>query len=161
MLAGIRDIRIISSKDHLDLFRSLLGEGHRLGLDISYAEQREPRGIAEAFLIGERYIGQDDVALILGDNVFHGPGFSFVLAQSVARLDGCELFGYPVKDAQRYGVGEIDSEGRLSRAGPSSRSWDADSPGSAWGPTTRCSRPAGTCNCSSSGRANASPASRR
>lgn len=113
MLAGVRDIQIISSKDHLDMFRSLFGEGHRLGLDISYAEQREPRGIAEAFLIGEQHIGQDGVALILGDNVFHGPGFSSVLARSVARLDGCELFGYPVKDAHRYGVGEIDSEGRL------------------------------------------------
>nr|AAA21343.1 dTDP-glucose synthase [Streptomyces fradiae] len=113
MLAGIREIQIISSKDHLDLFRSLLGEGDRLGLSISYAEQREPRGIAEAFLIGARHIGGDDAALILGDNVFHGPGFSSVLTGTVARLDGCELFGYPVKDAHRYGVGEIDSGGRL------------------------------------------------
>ncbi|MCY9787308.1 glucose-1-phosphate thymidylyltransferase RfbA [Nocardiopsis sp. EMB25] len=113
MLAGICDIQIISGKDHLEMFRSLLGDGDRIGLDISYAEQAEPRGIAEAFLIGEEHIGRDQVALILGDNVFHGPGFSSVLTASAARLDGCELFGYPVKDAQRYGVAEIDDGGQV------------------------------------------------
>ena len=113
MLAGVRDIQIISAKGHLELFRSLLGDGGRLGLRISYAEQTEPRGIAEALLIGEEHIGDNDVALILGDNVFHGPGFSSVLSESAARLDGCELFGYPVNEPQRYGVVEIDGEGEV------------------------------------------------
>ncbi|MET9520183.1 glucose-1-phosphate thymidylyltransferase RfbA [Streptomyces sp. NPDC002994] len=113
MLAGIRDIQIITSKTHLEMFRSLLGDGSRIGIRVDYAEQEEPRGIAEAFLIGEEHIGDSPVALILGDNVFHGPGFSSVLADTAARLDGCELFGYPVKDPRRYGVGEIDAEGRL------------------------------------------------
>ncbi|MFI5832011.1 glucose-1-phosphate thymidylyltransferase RfbA [Streptomyces sp. NPDC051578] len=113
MLAGIRDIQIISAKNHLEMFRALLGDGSQLGLDLNYAEQDEPRGIAEAFLIGEEHIGDSPVALILGDNVFHGPGFSSLISQAARRLDGCELFGYPVQDPQRYGVGEVDSEGRL------------------------------------------------
>ncbi len=113
MLAGIRDIQIISAKDHLEMFRALLGDGGQLGIRLSYAQQEEPHGIAEAFLIGEEHIGDSRVALILGDNVFHGPGFSQMIAQAAARLDGCELFGYPVKDPQRYGVGEIDSDGAL------------------------------------------------
>ncbi|MFE7777915.1 glucose-1-phosphate thymidylyltransferase RfbA [Streptomyces sp. NPDC057445] len=113
MLAGVRDIQIISAKSHLEMFRALLGDGGQLGLRLSYAHQEEPRGIAEAFLIGEEHIGDSPVALILGDNVFHGPGFSSLIAQSTARLDGCELFGYPVKDPQRYGVGEVDADGRL------------------------------------------------
>jgi glucose-1-phosphate thymidylyltransferase len=113
MLAGIRDIQIITSKAHLEMFRVLLGDGSCIGISVEYAEQEEPRGIAEALLIGEEHIGDDPVALILGDNVFHGPGFSSVLAASAARLDGCELFGYPVKDPRRYGVGEVDAEGRL------------------------------------------------
>lgn len=113
MLAGIRDIQIITSKAHLEMFRVLLGDGSRIGISVDYAEQEEPRGIAEALIIGEEHIGDDPVALILGDNVFHGPGFSSVLAASAAQLDGCELFGYPVKDPRRYGVGEVDAEGRL------------------------------------------------
>jgi glucose-1-phosphate thymidylyltransferase len=113
MLAGIRDIQIISTKTHLDMFRALLGDGAQFGLRLAYAAQEEPRGIAEAFLIGEEHIADSPVALILGDNVFHGPGFSSLIAGCVARLDGCELFGYPVKDPQRYGVGEVDAEGRL------------------------------------------------
>lgn len=113
MLAGIRDIQIISTKNHLEMFRALLGDGAQFGLRLDYASQEEPRGIAEAFLIGEDHIGDSPVALILGDNVFHGPGFSSLIARSTARLDGCELFGYPVKDPQRYGVGEVDADGRL------------------------------------------------
>ncbi|WP_338677998.1 glucose-1-phosphate thymidylyltransferase RfbA [Streptomyces sp. SCSIO 30461] len=113
MLAGIRDIQIISAKNHLEMFRALLGDGEQLGVRLSYAQQDEPRGIAEAFLIGEEHIDDSPVALILGDNVFHGPGFSQLIAQAAARLDGCELFGYPVNDPQRYGVGEVDSEGNL------------------------------------------------
>ncbi|MEV3993756.1 glucose-1-phosphate thymidylyltransferase RfbA [Streptomyces sp. NPDC049837] len=113
MLAGIRDIQLIAAKDHLEMFRSLLGDGSRLGISLDYAEQDEPRGIAEAFLIGEEHIGDGPVTLILGDNVFHGPGFSTLLATAMDRLDGCELFGYPVQDPQRYGVAEIDASGRL------------------------------------------------
>ncbi|MFE9683963.1 glucose-1-phosphate thymidylyltransferase RfbA [Streptomyces sp. NPDC002701] len=113
MLAGVKDILIISTTDHLEMFRSMLGDGARLGLELSYAAQDEPRGIAEAFLIGQEHIGDDPVALILGDNVFHGPGFSSLIHRAAARLEGCELFGYPVKDPQRYGVGEVDAEGRL------------------------------------------------
>ncbi|UED83239.1 glucose-1-phosphate thymidylyltransferase RfbA [Streptomyces profundus] len=113
MLAGIRDVLVISSAQHTGMFRALLGDGSRLGLTIDYAEQNSPNGIAEAFLIGADHIGDDDVALILGDNVFHGPGFSHLLQSAVSALDGCTLFGYPVTDPQRYGVGEVDAGGRL------------------------------------------------
>ncbi|MFF8035926.1 glucose-1-phosphate thymidylyltransferase RfbA [Streptomyces sp. NPDC016626] len=113
MLAGIREILVISSPEHLDLFRRLLGDGSRIGLDISYAEQPEPRGIAQALTIGAGHIGDSQVALILGDNIFHGPGFSSVLQGSIRHLDGCVLFGYPVSDPWRYGVGEIDDQGLL------------------------------------------------
>ncbi|MET9556549.1 glucose-1-phosphate thymidylyltransferase RfbA [Streptomyces sp. NPDC006645] len=113
MLAGIRDILIISSRQHLALFQELFGDGGRLGLHVEYAEQEKPRGIAEAFVIGEDHIGDDDVALILGDNFFHGPGFSLLLQNRVADLRGCTLFGYPVTDPGRYGVGETDPSGRL------------------------------------------------
>ncbi|MGA5878668.1 glucose-1-phosphate thymidylyltransferase RfbA [Streptomyces cellulosae] len=113
MLAGVRDILLISSRDHSDSFRTLLGDGSRLGLTISYAEQEQPRGIAEALLIGADFIGDDQVALVLGDNIFHGPRFSALLDDVVRRLDGAALFGYRVRDPQRYGIGEIDAEGRL------------------------------------------------
>ncbi|MDB1090081.1 glucose-1-phosphate thymidylyltransferase RfbA [Streptomyces sp. ACA25] len=113
MLGEIRDILLISAARQLDMFRSLLGDGSRIGLRIDYAEQDEPRGIAEALTIGAEHIGGDQVALILGDNVFHGPGFSTVLRGAISELDGCVLFGYPVKDPRRYGVGEIDASGRL------------------------------------------------
>ncbi|GAA2246615.1 glucose-1-phosphate thymidylyltransferase RfbA [Streptomyces amakusaensis] len=113
MLAGIRDILVISSPQHSGLFRGLLGDGSRLGLRIDYAEQDSPNGIAEAFLIGADHIQDEDVALILGDNVFHGPGFSQLLQSAVAEHEGCTLFGYPVTDPGRYGVGEVDAAGRL------------------------------------------------
>jgi len=113
MLAGIRDILVISSRDHSDSFRTLLGDGSRLGLNISYAEQDQPRGIAEALVIGADFIGDDQVALVLGDNIFHGPRFSVLLDDAVRRLDGAALFGYRVGDPQRYGIGEIDADGRL------------------------------------------------
>ncbi|MGV4929387.1 glucose-1-phosphate thymidylyltransferase RfbA [Streptomyces sp. BHT-5-2] len=114
MLAGIRDILVISSPAHLDMFRDLLGDGSRLGIRLEYAEQKEPNGIAEAFIIGADHIGDDDVALILGDNVFHGHGFSELLRTTAARLDGCALFGYPVNDPWRYGVAELDADRRLT-----------------------------------------------
>jgi glucose-1-phosphate thymidylyltransferase len=117
MLAGIREILLISTPDDLPGFRRLLGDGHELGLDISYADQPSPDGLAQAFLIGADHVGGDDAALVLGDNIFHGPGFSGLLQRSIARIangtDGCVLFGYPVRDPQRYGVGEADDEGRL------------------------------------------------
>ncbi len=113
MLAGVRDILVITTPEDRPLFRRLLGDGTELGLTLSYAAQPKPNGIAEAFLIGADHIGDDPVALVLGDNIFHGPGFSGLLRSSVAQLDGCVLFGYPVRDPSRYGVGEVDGTGRL------------------------------------------------
>jgi glucose-1-phosphate thymidylyltransferase len=113
MLAGIRDILVISTPTSVPALRALLDDGSRLGLNISYAVQPEPRGIAEAFLIGERHIDGDSSALILGDNVFHGAGFPQLLRDSRASLEGCVLFGYPVSDPERYGIGEVDGAGAL------------------------------------------------
>ena len=113
MPAGIREILIISTPVDLPYFRRLLGDGTRLGLEFSYAEQPEPNGLAEAFIIGADFIGNDDVALVLGDNIFFGVGFSGLLHDAVSNLDGAVLFGYQVKDPGRYGVGEADSAGRL------------------------------------------------
>jgi glucose-1-phosphate thymidylyltransferase len=113
MLAGIRDILVISTPTDLPHFARLLGDGEQYGLSFSYAEQAQPNGLAEAFIIGDEFVGDDDVALVLGDNIFYGQGFSKVLKQQVSELDGAVLFGYPVKDPQRYGVGEVDETGRL------------------------------------------------
>jgi glucose-1-phosphate thymidylyltransferase len=117
MLAGIRQILLISTPNDLPDFRSLLGDGAELGLELSYAEQPEPNGLAEAFLIGAEHIGDDLSALVLGDNIFHGTGFSDTLRDSIAGIrggaDGCVLFGYPVPDPERYGVGETDGNGRI------------------------------------------------
>ena len=113
MLAGIREILVISTPADLPSFRALLGDGSQFGLDIGYAEQPSPNGLAEAFVIGADFIGDDSVALVLGDNIFYGQGFSARLQQEVATLGGCTLFGYPVKDPQRYGVGEVDDTGAL------------------------------------------------
>lgn len=113
MLAGIQEILIISTPSDLPSFRRLLGSGDQFGLRLSYAAQPSPNGLAEAFLIGEDFIGDETVALVLGDNIFYGQGFSGRMRQEVSSLDGCVLFGYPVKDAQRYGVGETDEHGRL------------------------------------------------
>ncbi|MET9291087.1 glucose-1-phosphate thymidylyltransferase RfbA [Streptomyces sp. NPDC003077] len=113
MIAGIREIQIISTPQHVGLFQALLGDGSRLGLDLTYAVQPAPRGIAEAFVIGADHIGDDTCALILGDNVFHGSGLYGLLREHTAHVDGCVLFGYSVKDPERYGVGEVDASGRL------------------------------------------------
>ncbi|MGH3853086.1 MAG: glucose-1-phosphate thymidylyltransferase RfbA [Pseudonocardiaceae bacterium] len=113
MLAGIRRILVISTPSDLPLFRRLLGDGAALGLALSYAEQPRPGGLAEAFVIGAEFIGDDPVALVLGDNIFYGPGFSGRLQRCVASVDGCVLFGYPVTDPRRYGVGEVDAAGKL------------------------------------------------
>ncbi|TKK87244.1 glucose-1-phosphate thymidylyltransferase RfbA [Herbidospora galbida] len=113
MLAGLRDILVISTPGSLPALRNVLGDGSQLGLNLSYAAQPEPNGIAEAFIIGADHIGTDPAALILGDNFFHGAGFPRILRASRERLDGCVLFGYPVSDPERYGIGETDAEGRL------------------------------------------------
>jgi glucose-1-phosphate thymidylyltransferase len=113
MLAGIRDILLISSPDQVPNYVRLLGDGARFGLNISYASQESPDGIAQAFLIGASHIGGGPAALILGDNIFHGPSFSKVLEENVQEVEGCVLFGYPVSDPGRYGVGMTDESGRL------------------------------------------------
>jgi glucose-1-phosphate thymidylyltransferase len=112
LLAGIRDILLISTPTDLPSFERLLGNGSQFGVSIEYAAQPQPNGLAEAFVIGADFVGADKVALVLGDNIFYGQGFSRVL-QRATTIDGCVLFGYPVKDPQRYGVGEVDSAGNL------------------------------------------------
>jgi glucose-1-phosphate thymidylyltransferase len=113
MLAGIREILIISTPSDLPNFQRLLGDGAQYGLQLSYEAQPSPNGLAEAFVIGADFIADDDVALVLGDNIFYGQRFSRQLQTEVSGLDGCTLFGYPVKDPHRYGVGEVDEQGRL------------------------------------------------
>ncbi|MFC5064983.1 glucose-1-phosphate thymidylyltransferase RfbA [Actinomycetospora atypica] len=116
MIAGIRDILIISTPVDLPAFERLLGDGSELGVRFSFAEQAEPNGLAEAFLIGADHVGGDSAALVLGDNIFHGQGFSTILQRAVAQVEadkGATLFGYPVVDPERYGVGEADDSGRL------------------------------------------------
>ncbi|MBK1787866.1 glucose-1-phosphate thymidylyltransferase RfbA [Prauserella cavernicola] len=113
MLADIRDIMIISSPGSLPALTDLFGDGSHLGLNLTYAAQPEPRGIAEAYLIGADHIGNDDSALILGDNLFHGHGFARLLRETRQDIGGCTLFGYPVSDPERYGIGEVDDAGNL------------------------------------------------
>lgn len=110
MLAGIREILIISTPHDLPLFRALLGDGARLGLDFSYAEQPRPAGLAQAFIIGKSFIGSENCALILGDNIFYGYGFSEILKKCVHLESGGLIFGYPVKNPERYGVVEFDED---------------------------------------------------
>lgn len=113
MIAGIRDILIVTNPADTPRFRALLGDGSQLGLSITYAEQPSPRGIADAILIGAEHIGDGPVALILGDNIFHGTNFSATLTENARDVRGCVLFGYPVNDPRRYGVGESDANGDL------------------------------------------------
>ena len=111
MLAGIREILIISTPRDLPVFKELFGDGSQLGLRFSYAVQETPRGLADAFLIGEEFIGEDNVALILGDNIFYGQSFSKKLREVASREMGATIFGYYVRDPREYGVVEFDENG--------------------------------------------------
>ena len=113
MLAGITDILLISTPHDLPSFERLLGDGTDFGIKLSYAEQAAPNGLAEAFIIGREHVGDDSVALVLGDNIFYGQGFSSLLQREAQNVTGCTLFGYQVTDPERYGVGESDADGRL------------------------------------------------
>jgi glucose-1-phosphate thymidylyltransferase len=113
MLAGIRDILIISTPEDLPNFKRLFGDGSRLGLSFSYAEQPRPEGLAQAFVIGKNFIGKDSVCLILGDNIFYGHNLSDILKRSVQTTEGGLIFGYLVRDPERYGVVEFDDQGNV------------------------------------------------
>lgn len=112
MLAGIREVLIISTPDDIDGFERLLGDGQELGIDISYAVQPSPDGLAQAFIIGENFIGDSNVCLVLGDNIFYGQGFTPLLRQAVNRQKGATVFGYQVKDPERFGVVAFDENKR-------------------------------------------------
>lgn len=114
MLAGIREILIISTPQDLPNFKKLLGTGEQFGLKFSYKEQPSPDGLAQAFILGEEFIGKDSVALVLGDNIFYGPGFSAMLQNAVELTESKEatIFGYHVKDPERFGVVEFDKNGK-------------------------------------------------
>lgn len=114
LLAGIREILIISTPEDLPRFRMLLGDGSSLNISISYAEQARPEGLAQAFIIGREFIGGESVALVLGDNIFYGHGFSQLLQRCTTMESGGIIFGYAVKDPRRYGVVEFDQEGRVT-----------------------------------------------
>ena len=112
MLAGIREVLIISTPDDIDGFKRLMADGKELGIDISYAVQPSPDGLAQAFIIGEDFIGDSNVCLVLGDNIFYGQGFTPLLRQAVNRQKGATVFGYQVKDPERFGVVAFDEDKR-------------------------------------------------
>lgn len=116
MLAGIRDILIITTPEDNESFKRLLGDGSQFGIKLTYAIQEKPNGLAEAFIIGEKFIGNDSVCLILGDNIFHGPGFSELLKNAVFNADNdlATIFGYYVNDPERYGVVEFETQGDIN-----------------------------------------------
>ena len=114
MLAGIRDILIISTPQDTPRFEQLLGDGTRWGMHLSYAVQPAPGGLAQAFLVGRKFVGSEPVALVLGDNLFHGHELTTLLKRAVARPRGASVFAYPVKDPERYGVVEFDAQGRAT-----------------------------------------------
>ena len=112
MLAGIREVLVISTPDDIDGFKRLLGDGSQFGIELSYAIQPCPDGLAQAFIVGEEFIGTSNVCLVLGDNIFYGPGFTSMLRQAAARQKGATVFGYQVKDPERFGVVEFDEQKR-------------------------------------------------
>ncbi len=114
MLAGIRDVLVISTPHDLPQFERLLGDGRRVGMSLQYAVQPEPNGLAEAFVIGADFIGNDACCLVLGDNIFYGHGLQDLLLEAAALTNGCVLFGYGVKDPERYGVVEVDEQGQIA-----------------------------------------------
>jgi len=111
MLAGLREILIITTPSDSDQFKRLLGDGSKIGVNLSYKEQKKPSGIAEAFIIGEDFIGNDNVCLILGDNIFYGHNFSSTLQEATKLSLGAKIFSYPVNDPERFGIAEIDENG--------------------------------------------------
>lgn len=113
MLAGIREILIISTPDDTPMYEKLLGSGNELGLEISYKVQEIPRGLADAFILGEDFIGDDNVCLVLGDNVFYGQDFTRILNKAKENKEGATIFGYPVKNPRAFGVVEFDSENKV------------------------------------------------
>ncbi len=113
MLAGIRDILVISTPHDLPRFRDLLGDGGDWGVSLSYAEQAVPNGLAQAFVLGRDFVGNDGVALVLGDNIFHGHGLSELLQNVAREKEGATIFGYHVKDPERYGVAQFDRDGKV------------------------------------------------
>lgn len=112
MLAGIRDVLIISTPEDIGGFERLLGNGHKWGMNLEYAVQEKPEGLAQAFIIGKDFVGDDNVALVLGDNIFYGRGFQGILKQAAERTTGSTIFGYMVRDPERYGVVEFDTDGK-------------------------------------------------
>jgi glucose-1-phosphate thymidylyltransferase len=112
MLAGIREILVISTPEDTPRFEALLGDGRKWGIELSYAVQPRPEGLAQAFIIGRRFVGSDAVTLVLGDNIFYGHDLAGLLQKAVARKNGATVFAYPVKDPERYGVVEFDPHGR-------------------------------------------------
>jgi glucose-1-phosphate thymidylyltransferase len=114
MMSGIREILIISTPVDLPIFHRILGDGSQMGMSFSYAEQPRPEGLAQAFIIGKAFIGQDPVCLMLGDNIFYGPGLSKILRRAVQLTRGGLIFGYLVRDPERYGVVEFDSDGKVT-----------------------------------------------
>lgn len=110
MLAGIRDILIISTPDDIEAYKRLLGDGEKIGVSFSYMTQDKPRGLADAFILGEDFIGKDNVCLVLGDNVFYGQDLTKILNEAKSRTEGATVFGYPVKDAREFGVVEFDKD---------------------------------------------------
>ena len=113
MTAGINEILLISTPNDLSAYQRLLGDGSQLGIDIQYAEQKIPKGLAEAFIIGEEFIQDDCVCLVLGDNIFYGDGLNDIIMQAVKQSDRATVFGYTVKDPQRYGVIDFDKTGKV------------------------------------------------
>jgi glucose-1-phosphate thymidylyltransferase len=113
MLSGIKEILIISNPEYIELYKQLLNDGSHLGLNIEYKIQEKPRGLADAFIVGEEFIGNDNVCLILGDNIFHGQGFSQMLKRAASLKEGAVIFGYYVKDPRSYGVVEFDEQNNV------------------------------------------------
>lgn len=113
MLAGISDVLVISTPEDIEGFKRLLGDGSQFGMELSYAIQPRPDGLAQAFILGEKFIGQSNVCLVLGDNIFYGQGFTSMLRQAAARQKGATVFGYQVKDPERFGVVEFDEQQRV------------------------------------------------